>query len=369
MKRFLLNTLLFTFSIGICVLLAEIALPLLGPSSRLDYFAPQFPISDPVHGYLSRPNSEGWYERADFTQWVRFNEYGHHDSPVPPPNSDRQRIVTAGGSFTAGLEVEIEDTWPKQLAGLVGDKYDVINMAAQARKFSFFARYFDEKFYQEIKPDLLLFGFSYGRLSADSKYVGDEPACLRANSYRGMVYFYGSDGDTKVRQAIDRVLELDFFPVGLYQSESMLRRSALVQLALHYQMQRIKELPEIGGVKFQGNIARDRSCNKEYSDENTRANIERILQTAKEHEVPVVFFFIPKKSCYLESEDASTRLPTYFKAEHAAYDLCEEFKQDYAQRAVALHWQHDDHPNQAGHALIAQAVEQRLKDLGYLNAQ
>lgn len=366
MKKTLLNTLLLGSSLFVCVLLAEITLPLLGLSSRLDYFAPQFPITHPIHGYLSRPKSEGWYERADFTQWVQFNELGHHDYPLPKDPPSKRRIITAGGSFTAGLEVDISETWPKQLAELLGQEYQVINMAAQARKFSFFARYFDEQFFKELQPDLLLFGFSYGRLSADARYEGEEPACLRASAYRGMVYFYGSDGESKVRAAIDRVMELDFFPIRLYESESLLRRSSLVQLALQYQLQRSRELPELAGVKFQGNIARDRSCNKEYSDSFTRANINSILSRASNHGVPVLFFFIPKKTCYLEQRDAASLIPKYFRENETAIDLCQDFKAEYEESGTQLHWQHDDHPNQAGTTLIAKAVLRKLQELNYL---
>ena len=79
--------------------------------SRLDYMSPALIYNHPLYGYQSSPDSEGWYERPDFRNYLKLNQYGRHDDTVR--EKKRPRIVTLGGSFTAGHEVATEQTWPK----------------------------------------------------------------------------------------------------------------------------------------------------------------------------------------------------------------------------------------------------------------
>jgi hypothetical protein len=322
--------------------------------SRVDYYSPGLLFNHSKHGYQTVLNSEGIYERKEFRNYIKFNNYGRHDYHVNHKGS-KTRIVTLGGSFTAGLEVPVEKTWPKIFEKHLGEEFEVVNMAHQAKKFNYFARYLDDHFFSELQPDYLIFGFSYGRLSPDVTYAPQEMSCQKAGNYKGFVYLYGSQGDKKIMEAIDRLVK--YFPNGIYNYGPGLRRSFIINYFIKFQQKRfIANHPEYQNFFISGNIIHDLQCDKPASDENTRKHIRMILSKSKERKVPILFFFIPGKECYLEGTDASQSIQKYFSEADAVVDLCSDFKKHYFLKKNLFHWEFDAHPNEEGHKLIGQSI-------------
>jgi lysophospholipase L1-like esterase len=339
---------------------------------RPDYYDPGLAYNHPIHGYQSTPGAVGWYERADFRNLVRFNERGRHDRPVGEKHGPR--IVALGGSFTAGLEVPIEETWPKRLEARLaaerGDRRDgdgapwqVVNASHQAKRFDYFVRLLDAAWFDALEPDLLVFGFSYARLSPDPSYGPDEMACQRALSYRGFSILHGPGLDDEARALVDA--QLAGLAPRLYEHAPWLRRSNIAAAMVRFEQRRLRARePRYSRAIFNGNYVAVPGCDHPRSASNTRRHIETIERRARARGIPVTFAFIPPRSCYLgeDREDASVRIAEYFTRREDVLDLCADFRARHARDGHPLHWPADGHPNRAGYDLVAERLHVALRD-------
>lgn len=101
------------------VCLGELALRLLRPavitvpaSDSVEFFA-----FDPELGWTNRPNGHGRMTfLPDFDHAIRINARGLRDRDIPYERSlSMRRVLCLGDSFTWGMGVEAEETWPKVL--------------------------------------------------------------------------------------------------------------------------------------------------------------------------------------------------------------------------------------------------------------
>jgi hypothetical protein len=339
----------------IIIILIDCSIPFLPQFQRLDYIAPNLMYTHPIYGTMGSPNAKGWFERQDFINYVELNNYGYHDYDVLPKK--KKRIVTLGGSFTFGGEVPIPNTWPKVFEKLLQNRFEVVNLAFPSKKFNHYFQYLDDSFFSEFQPNAIIFGFSYGRLSPDVTYGPLETSCQRAGNYRGFSYLYGSKGDIRAKLAIK--LLISYFPLSIYEKFPILRKSNIIQFLIKFQEQRfINDYPEYKNIRLSGNQFLDLYCNKEASIDNTRKHINAIKKICRKYDVPVSFFFIPEKDCYLDvnGRDAGDRIPTYFSKDDNVIDLGGDFKKDYEKRKVLLHWENDAHPNAEGYELIGRLI-------------
>lgn len=99
----------------------------LGPAPS--WFVPADPDHDgllaphPTRGYALAPNTDRQWTRADWSIRVRTNAAGLRDAPLDVLRSADVRILAAGDSFTMGIGVEVDDTWPRQLQRLLAAAY------------------------------------------------------------------------------------------------------------------------------------------------------------------------------------------------------------------------------------------------------
>jgi len=335
--------------------------------ARPDFYDPRLAYNHPLYGYQSVPNSTGWYERADFRNRVHFNERGRHDHPTreePGP-----RIVALGGSFTAGLEVPIDETWPERLeARLNADRsteaaarWQVVNEAHQAKRFDYFARLLDATWFDELRPDLMIFGFSYARLSPDPKLGPSEMACQRALAYRGYSILHGPGLDDEARGLVDA--QLDGFASRLYEHAPWLRHSNIAAAWVRFEQRRLRERDDrYARAIFNGNYVAWPGCDHPSSAHNTRDHIAAIRRRAHQHDVPILFAFIPPRGCYRgeEQEDARDRIDEYLRPSDHTIDLCPAFRARFARDGQPLHWESDGHPNRAGYDLVAEIIHDQL---------
>jgi lysophospholipase L1-like esterase len=104
-KRFFLKSLLVLFGLMVGLLIAEIALRIIG------YSAPYFHMTDRYRGVALRPGVEGWYQREG-KQYIRINSEGLRDrehSKVKPEN--RLRIAVIGDSYAEAFQVPPESAF------------------------------------------------------------------------------------------------------------------------------------------------------------------------------------------------------------------------------------------------------------------
>jgi hypothetical protein len=355
-KRNILNYCLTLFSIILVLILLEVVLPYLSIFHRVDYYAPDLVYNHAIHGYQSTHDSVGYYERSDFINLLSYNNYGRHDNHVQQ-KKEKKRIVTLGGSFTAGLEVPINKTWPKIFENNLNKQYEVVNFAHQAKMFNYFARYLDDDFFLEIQPDYIIFGFSYARLGGNVHYNKTEMSCQRASHYRGFSYLYGQNGDSKIKQAIDSLRSFDYFPFILYENYPKFRRSNILNFLVLQQGKRFKKNhPKFNKLRISGNNIQMLSCDKEKDIENTINDINIIKEICQKYSVPILFFFIPSETDILNNLSASQRIPLFFSENDSVIDLFDDLKNDFAQRKRPLYWKDDVHPNSEGYRSIAQSI-------------
>ena len=173
------------------LLLAEIACRLVMPQPGFYPFAVDhvagLKIPHPTRGFAYAPGFSGQRVTEDFTHSIRINALGLRDRDLDAEDLDRPTILALGNSFTAGIGVELEDTWPAQLERLLADSdetaggWRVINAGVSAyspRQI----RQLGEELIPIIQPDVLVFSFlvdDYERIQ--NPYVFFNGTSVRSN--------------------------------------------------------------------------------------------------------------------------------------------------------------------------------------------
>ena len=118
-------------------------------------------------GYEYRPRFEGVYKTYhNFNTKIKINSKGLRDYEYPYDKPEGVvRILVLGDSFTAGLEVGMEDTYPKVLERLLNDseknknrRYEVINAGVPGYSTVQELQYLKEHGIK-YEPDLVIVGF------------------------------------------------------------------------------------------------------------------------------------------------------------------------------------------------------------------
>ena len=74
----------------------------------------------PVRGYALRSDLTRRWARPDFDVEVRTSDQGLRDRDLAAVLETPLRVLAVGDSYTFGIGVEVEDTWPEQLERLLG---------------------------------------------------------------------------------------------------------------------------------------------------------------------------------------------------------------------------------------------------------
>ena len=345
------------------ICLIDLSLPLAMGELRSMYFSPNLLHNDPVFGWVLAPGGEGAYERGDFRNYMVLNSDGFHDVEVPEFKT-KPRIVACGGSFTVGMELPVEGTWPRLLQKLLHEEYRVINRAQPGKHFSFFTKLLDDQFFASLQPDYIIFGFSPDRLQPDVSFHAADRGFVRGGTYRGFSYLYTPGGEADIRAAIDGLSSWSYFPLSLYGSMPAFRWSSICDLMMRYQTQRYKsDHPDnarfLKGGNWLRNTIEDR---KMYSYQNLSENVDKIRDACERHNVPVFFFFIPHRGARVSSIDIrKERIARYFSKSDKVILLDGDFIQDRQRRNIRLFWENDGHPNGEGHRLIAKLIYRYTK--------
>lgn len=117
-KRLRRNMAALAFGLAVALVVAEIALRVIG------YSSPSFLRPHPVYGWLYKPHLSGWY-RLEGKAWLEINERGFRDvahSFEKPAGT--YRIAVLGDSYTAAQEVDFEARFSQVLERLLNDRND-----------------------------------------------------------------------------------------------------------------------------------------------------------------------------------------------------------------------------------------------------
>ncbi|HLG31217.1 MAG TPA: GDSL-type esterase/lipase family protein [Candidatus Brocadiales bacterium] len=162
-KKLLLNILLLSGSILFFLIVAEGVTRLVMPNSvrlRLMY------KPDDRLGYRLAPNYEMEYITSDFDSHTKINSEGLRDyEHQKNKDSSTIRILVLGDSFTFGVGVSLEDSYPKVLEAMLnqnpakGDpkKYEVINAGVEGYGTEQEYLYLEE-LANRYSPDLVIVG-------------------------------------------------------------------------------------------------------------------------------------------------------------------------------------------------------------------
>ena len=152
-------------SIGILLAFLEIYLQIFEPNRLL---TPGTYITHPTRRYKLRPNFSG----RTFGQSYKINSYGFRDYEynLYTKNKGTFRILCVGDSFTFGVGIDFESTYPKQLEKLLQAKFpdikiEVVNCGVPSYN-TFYEYLFLEEEGLKYNPDLVIIGYVYN----DSNY-------------------------------------------------------------------------------------------------------------------------------------------------------------------------------------------------------
>lgn len=326
-------------SIGVVLTLAlaELAVRALDvpPTPLEPLFVPNYRLSDdPLLGYEYRPSYGGEGEGFDAPhRTIRTNAHGFRDRELPlakPPGTIR--VIAFGDSTTAGNCVDdFEDVYPKVLERLLaqradGTRYEVLNQGVGGYHTRQEIRMLETKGLA-FEPDVVTVMFC----------VND--------------YYPAADGDVKERlQAASAHLA----PMSEKGSllGAVLQRSRLAFCVYH----RVRNLVDAWGDPV---FARDESLVEEA--------LHRLSELQREHGFRALVFILPAFkdpwSAYRHQEDHDRLLAIGARIDDLeVIDLLPDFAalgpdpEPFACDGL--------HPNEAGHAVLAEMVAHHLERMG-----
>ena len=198
-SSWLARTLLALAGVAIALGAGELAVRLLSLEPP-----PMWRFDDAV-GWTYRPALHTWYASPEFRSWVEINSRGLHDREHPfekPPGV--YRVVTLGDSYTAALEVPLDESWPRRLERLLqaripGATVEVVNLGvggyATVNELLLFRR-----LGARYRPDLVL-------LALEDSDIRDNDDRLVENFVPGGPYFALVDGRLEPRRHPDSPLK------------------------------------------------------------------------------------------------------------------------------------------------------------------
>lgn len=344
--------------------LTEGALQILRPYSLIsycDYISPNLYVNDEILGCRTAAGQRGLYERAEIRNEVILNNYGAHDTCVGPKKAGEFRILVMGGSFSANLEVPVEETWPKLFEKKIqkrNKKIKVVNCANPAVNIDYFLSCFKHyRLLEKIQPDLILSAFSFHRLDDITHPV------LKFHQYEGCVLLYRSPesllvGERLIKQRSQNILFL------LFKSSPLLRRCFLFKLAFQVDSKRLKT-PIRGNVCYLPALEPQRV--------STRKVLEELDETVRAFGCPLVFYYIPQAGA-CNSRDIlihREKMESLFKGierrrKVISSRLLEKFEKEGRE---SVYFPLDEHPNAGGIRCIAGEIFDDVLESGFVPLQ
>ena len=156
-------------SVLVALLLAEVSIRLVDRIRCFDDTSGIFVEPHPLYGWRHTPGTAAWAKRCrgtvpEWATYVRINSHGLRDREIPYERDDAYRILVLGDSFAQALQVELDQTFVKQVerrliaAAPAGRRVEVINTGVGGYGTTnelLYYRYEARKY----RPDLVLLAF------------------------------------------------------------------------------------------------------------------------------------------------------------------------------------------------------------------
>jgi lysophospholipase L1-like esterase len=324
MKNRLVNLCLFFVSAILMLLICEAIFRYLIPQPyrvRNVEFYSSMQQSDKEIGYTLKPNIR--------TEHFNTNSYGFR-GPEPAPG--RMNILCVGDSHTFGWDVYDEFTYPQQLQGLVGDRYNVINMGAGGYNIiseaGILNRYLDK-----LRPKVVIFGVVVDDVTDG---IPDLPV--------GQIHRESPKSYREILQASAMVRYIKDTLPGM-QIKLGLRKAAHEEYYQHW-------------------------TNRKYLD-LYKSKIGEELDRLSKLQAKVIFVIFPFPSeVYLmnRTERPNVSLFRNLESKDVKYiDLLPVFQANY--KKVSTLYLEDGHPNEYAYRLVAREIFKKLKETYFIDVK
>jgi lysophospholipase L1-like esterase len=358
MKRLVSNVGLVFLSVALSLLMAEVALRILGPGS----ITSQMYVEDEHTVYRNKPLTRGRALRpGEFDYSFTTNTDGfrsHHEYSRPKPNGTR-RVLAIGDSFTFGIGVGDAESYPAQLerrlSRLCGSApVQVINAGVGGFGTSQELELL-ERVGLTFHPDVVVLGV----------FVNDPQDNLLA----GLHYMRGDTLLRKPRSAIPRMPGAKKWLNATPGYDWLVTHSVLVNWLRDLYFRRGKHLQSAATLADTlGRVFEQDTANSWLLTERLLERMKNVVET---HGSRFLVVLIPDQSelhAHLSGKSSGTatvsRLRQICRKEQLdCVDLSAWIRSRLPVEASALYFPHDGHFNADGYGLLAEAVTGRLARL------
>ncbi len=118
-------------------------------------------------GWTHTPDARGWAQQClrgkiEWRVYTRINGHGLRDRDIPYERQRKFRILVLGDSFTEGMQVEQDETFPKLLEQRLGNGVEVLNAGVAAYGTDSELLFWEREGWK-YRPDLVLLPLLNGR--------------------------------------------------------------------------------------------------------------------------------------------------------------------------------------------------------------
>lgn len=359
MKKLVGNLALLLIALLVAFTFLEVSIRIFLPQTTNIY---QY---DEDYLFQFRPYSEITYVTPDFTQTSSFNSHGFRDNEYAYENkpADTYRIIFLGDSMTAGLEVDLNQTYPKLVEQRLRKEFpnkniEVLNVAANGWSTEQ-QLIFMEKNGINYSPDLVVLAYALVNDQMDnvqrnlfnfdgSNLTINKDRPLSQSRLRSVYYFFST-----------RFHTFNFFLFNYWRIKDSL-----------------KHVDEPHKIEYQDTFPRyllkDDPADVKYEWAKTEALLDRMQASLSNNNSTLMLMIIPahfqeqqelrKRAGLVDAELVLDKpqqiLINYSTSRKLQYvDLLPAFK---SRSKETLHPRDDVHWNAAGHALAASEMSTKL---------
>ncbi|MER3445435.1 MAG: hypothetical protein C4291_00750 [Candidatus Dadabacteria bacterium] len=373
---------------------------------------------DEYIGWKGIPNFKGEFKKGRVSSYVRMNSHGFRDKERSyEKGKDTFRIVVLGDSFTEGMQVPLEQTFPYILeerlnSGGSSERFEVINLGVSG--FGTAQEYLALKYYGlRYHPDLVILEFFIGNDVVNNSLI------LETEKERPFFVLSGGkleelpfkirtsnlakgEGETKedvaeqfrIKYLILRY-STRFFPNISYSLEDRIKQTPWLANLL-WKMGIVNSKPQLPDKSQRDEIPLYKyiyaeSYSREWEDawEITKGLILKLANELEAQKIGFLVVVIPNeyefrsdiwdkilgaypqmRSMRLDLRKPEGILSRFFESNGIEYLLLRSEFERYTKETgkdLHFHFAYENHWNADGHALAADLIYKKLKDKGIVS--
>ncbi len=286
---------------------------------------------------------------------IEINSHGFRDleKPINKPNNVK-RIAVLGDSFTFGMAVNLEDTFVKQLEGLLNQqdyRVETLNFGVIGYHLWQYVALLENKTF-EYKPDLIVIGIFLDDIMGTVPPDTSDPEWRPRNPFEQIISKKHQGGKLRLWNIIRNVNKL-------LETKFRYKRG-------HTYLQGIEERKKLIGPDDPGHAyykAQIGDLDQKYYDDMARS-LAKVKKLARENNTPVIILYIPDGSQLHESKrqhinDFLTATATLLGI--PLIDATPEFEAFLDPRELYL-FPMDAHTSPKGHSVMAELLFEEIKN-------